>query len=43
VMSEREQCLAAANTLEAEESCDRTYQNRLDDLTDDLRRRTETP
>jgi hypothetical protein len=43
VMSDREHCLAQANTISAQDSCDQRYENRLDRLTDDLRRRTETP
>ena len=43
VMSERERCLAEANTIKAQDSCDRRYQDRLDDLTGDLRRRAGDP
>jgi hypothetical protein len=40
VMAERERCMAGANTLKAKDNCDQAYQDRLDDLTDNLRRRT---
>jgi hypothetical protein len=39
VMAERERCLSGANTLKAKDNCDQAYQDRLDDLTDKLRRR----
>ena len=44
VMSERERCMSGANTLKAKDNCERAYQDRLDDLTDSLRRRAgQTP
>jgi cytochrome c-type biogenesis protein CcmH/NrfG len=39
VMAERERCMSGANTLKAKDNCDQAYQDRLEDLTDDLRRR----
>lgn len=43
IAAQHERCLSGANTQTAADTCTRLYRNRLADLEDDLRRRSQSP